>query len=110
MKILAGLMCLTAVWAATPLTGTWKLNRAKSTVEGALPSFIHNGTMSIRAGGIGAPAVPPASFVAVDGNDDKKLYRVDISPDQRTLTIIRVQSYENQSGQPFHTVLVLEKQ
>jgi len=110
MKMLALLMCVTAVWAAAPLTGTWKLNRQKSTLEGALPSFIHNGMMSIRAGGIGVPAVPPASFIAVDGNDDKKLYRVDISPDQRTLTMTRVQSYENESGRPFHTVLILEKQ
>jgi hypothetical protein len=104
------LMCATAVWAAAPLTGTWKLNRAKSTPEGVLPSFIHNGTMTIRAGGIGAPAVPPASFIAVDGNDEKKLYRVDVSPDERTLRMTRVQSYENQSGTPFHTVLILEKQ
>jgi hypothetical protein len=110
MKMLALLMCATALWAATPLTGTWKLNRQKSTVGGTLPSFIHNDTMSIRTGGIGTPAVPPASFIAVDGNDDKKLYRVEISLDQRTLTMTRVQSYENQSGRPFHTVLLLEKQ
>jgi len=110
MKILALLICATAAWAATPLTGTWKLNRAKSTLEGPAPSFIHNDTMSIRAGGVGVPAVPSASFVAVDGNDGNKLYRVEISPDQRTLKITRVPSYENQSGSPFHTVLVLEKQ
>jgi hypothetical protein len=110
MKILALLICATALWAATPLIGTWKLNRQKSALEGALPSFIHNDTMSIRAGGIGTPAVPPASFIAVDGNDDKKLYRVEISPDQRTITMTRVQSYGNQSGRPFHTVLILEKQ
>jgi len=110
MKMLALLMCVSALWAATPLQGTWKLNRKKSTLEGSLPSFIHNDTMSIRPGGIGAPAAPPASFIAIDGNDENKLYRVDVSPDQRTLTIARVQSYENQTGRLFHTVLVFEKQ
>lgn len=109
MKILALLICATAAWAATPLTGTWRLNRAKSTLEGAMPSFIHNDTMSVRAGGIGAPAAPPASFIAVDGNNENKMYRVEISPDQRTLKITRVRSYENQSS-PFHMILILEKQ
>jgi hypothetical protein len=110
MKILALLICATAAWDATPLTGTWKLNRVKSTLEGPAPSFIRNDTMTIRAGGVGVPPVSPASFVVVDGNDNRKLYRVDISPDQRTLEITRVPSYEIQSGSPFQTVLVLEKQ
>ena len=110
MKMLALLLFAAVVCAAAPLTGTWRLNREKSNLEGALPSFIQKDTMTIRAGGIGTPAAPPASFIAVDGNDDHKLYRVDVSPDRRTLTMTRVQSYENQSGRPFHTVLVLEKQ
>lgn len=109
MKMLALILCAAAVWAA-PLTGTWKLNRGKSTLEGALPSFIHHDTMTIRAGGRGTPAVPLASFIAADGNYDNKLYRVEISPDRRTLTMTRIQSYQNQSGTPFHTVLILEKQ
>ena len=110
MKILALFISGIAAWAATPLNGTWKLDRTKSIVNGALPSFIRNGTLSFRPGGIGAPAVPPANFIARDGNGDKGLYRVDVSPDQRTLTVTRIQSYEDQSGKQFHTVLTLEKQ
>jgi hypothetical protein len=108
--MLALFMCAVAAWAATPLDGTWRLNRRKSSLNGALPSFIRNDSLSFRPGGIGAPAVPPANFIARDGNGDKGLYRVDVSPDLRTLTVTRIQSYEDQSGRPFHTVLILEKQ
>jgi hypothetical protein len=104
------LVCGVALWAATPLNGTWKLNRGKSSLNGALPSFIHNDAMSFRPGGPVMPAVPPSSFIALDPNGDKNMYRVDVSPDQRTLTVTRIQSYEDQSGKQFRTVLVLEKQ
>jgi hypothetical protein len=110
MRILPLFVSAIAVWAATPLDGTWKLDRGKSSLNAALPSFIHNDILSFRPGGIGAPAVPPAHFIARDGNADKGLYRVDVSPDQRTLTVTRIQSYEDQSGRQFHTVLILEKQ
>ena len=94
--------------AATPLEGTWKLNRSKSTPGAEPPSFVKNESMSFPAGGPVTPAVPPYSFVAVDGNNHR-MYRIDISPDQRVLTVTRVQSYEDQSGRQFHTVFVLEK-
>jgi hypothetical protein len=110
MRILALSICAIAAWAATPLDGTWRLNRNKSSLNGALPSFIHNDALSFRPGGIGAPAVPPANFIARDGNGDKGLYRVDVSPDRRTLTVTRIRSYEDQGGSQFHTVLILEKQ
>ena len=110
MRILALLICAIAAWAATPLDGTWKLDRKKSSLNGALPSFIHNDILSFRPGGIAAPAVPPAHFIARDGNGDKGMYRVDVSPDQRTITVTRIQSYEDQSGRQYHTVLILEKQ
>lgn len=109
MKLVALLLCGFAAWGATPLNGTWRLNREKSKVEGALPSFVHDETMSFRPGGPASPVVPPANFVAADGNSGR-LYRVDVSSDQRTLTVIRIQSYEDQSGKQFRTRLILEKQ
>ena len=110
MRMVALLVCAVVVWAATPLNGTWKLNRKKSSLNGVLPSFIHNDTMSFPARAIVTPAVPPSNFIALDGNDEKNMYRVDVSSDQRTLTVTRIQSYDDQSGRGFHTLLVLEKQ
>jgi hypothetical protein len=109
MKTLAWLLCGMAVWAATPLTGTWKLNRRKSTIEVALPSFIHNDTMSFRSNGAVKVEVPPTHFIVRDGAGEG-VYRVDVSDDQKSLTLTRVLSFEDQSGKQFHTVLILEKQ
>lgn len=109
MRIFALLLCGLAVWAAAPLTGTWKLNRQKSVVAGALPSFIHGEAMDFRAGGPVTVEVPPAHFLVQDTSGEKNLYRVDISADQRTLTVKQVKSFEDQTGKQFRTVLVLEK-
>lgn len=108
MKI-ALLLCAAAAWAA-PLTGTWKLNRQKSTIGEGLPSFIHDDTMGFRPGGMVNIQVPPSHFIAVDPYGDRGMYRVDISDDQRTLTVRRVKSFEDQSGSQFKTLLILEKQ
>src|SRR5271157_1033608 len=109
MRILAFLLFAIAAWAATPLNGTWKLDRTKSSLNEPLPSFIRNGTMSFRPDGAVAPAVPPASFILRDGNGDK-LYRANVSSDMRVLTLTRIRSFEDQSGRQFHAVFVLEKQ
>ena len=63
-------MCAITEWAATPLGSTWKLNREKSSLNGPLPSLIHNGQISFQQGGIGAPSLPPSHFIVVDGNGD----------------------------------------
>ena len=109
MKILAFLICGLAAWAATPLVGTWKLNRQKSVVAGALPSFIHGEAIEFRPGGPVNLQVPPAHFLVQDPSGEKNLYRVEVSADQRTLTVRQVQSFEDQTGKQFRTVLVLEK-
>lgn len=103
MRTFVLLLCAAALWAATTLDGTWKLNREKSTVHGPLPSFIHNDRMSVRPSGTAVLAAFPSSFIALDGS-------VEVSPDRRILTRTRIQSYEDQGGKWFHTVLVLEKQ
>jgi hypothetical protein len=110
MRTLVLLLCAAALWAATLLDGAWKLNRDKSTVNGPLPSFIHNDRISVVPGGMSVPGASPFSFIAVDGNGEHRMYRVEVSPDRRILTMMRIQSYEDQTGQQFHTVLVLEKQ
>jgi hypothetical protein len=110
MRILTLLVCGLAAWAATPLTGTWKLNRQKSSIESSLPSFLHNDVMGFRAGGPVTIEVPPSHFIVVDPYGEKGMYRVDVSADQLTLTVTRVKSFEDQSGKQFHSVLVLEKQ
>jgi hypothetical protein len=107
MKTLVLMLCGMAVWAVTPLNGTWKLNREKSVAQGALPSFIHGDAISF--GPAGPIEVPPAHFLVQDPYGERNLYRVDVSADQRTLTVTRVLSYEDQSGKQFHTVLILEK-
>jgi hypothetical protein len=107
--MLALFFCAIATWAAMPLNGTWKLDRAKSSLNEAPPSFIHNGTMGFRPGGLVAPAVPPASFILRDGNDHR-MYRANISSDMRVLTLTRILSFEDQTGKQFHAVFVLEKE
>lgn len=109
MKTLAFLICGLAAWAATPLVGTWKLNRQKSVVAGALPSFIHGDAMAFRPGGPVSIETPPAHFLVQDPSGEKNLYSVDVSADQRTLTVKQVKSFEDQTGKQFRTVLVLEK-
>ena len=110
MRILTLLLCGLAVLAAAPLTGSWKLNRQKSSLQGSLPSFVHDEAMSFRPGGPVSVQVPPAPFLVADPAGEKNLYRVEVSADQRTLTVTQVKSYEDQSGKQFHNVLVLEKQ
>lgn len=110
MKTLVLLLCAAALWAATPLDGTWKLNREKSTVNSPLPTFIHNGRMGIRLDGVAVPGASFSKFIVVDGNGEHHMYRVEVAPDRRLLTLTRIQSYEDQSGSQFHTVLVLERQ
>lgn len=109
MRILAVLVFAIAAWAATPLNGTWKLDRTKSSLNEPLPSFIRNGVMGFHPGGTVGPVVPLATFIVRDGNGDK-LYRVNVSSDMRLLTLTRILSFEDQSGKQFHAVFVLEKQ
>ncbi len=62
MKVLAWLVFAVAAWAAAPLDGTWKLDTAKSSLNAPLPSFMSDGTMSIRPGGTVPLAVPPPTL------------------------------------------------
>jgi hypothetical protein len=109
MRMLVLFVCALAAWAATPLNGTWKLDRGKSSLNEPPPSFIRNGAMSFHPSGTVAPAVPPATFIVRDGNGGK-LYRVGVSSDMRILTLTRILSFEDQSGKQFHALFVLEKQ
>lgn len=110
MKTLVLLLCAAALWAAMPIEGTWKLDREKSVVHGPLPSFIHDGRMSFEQGGSAIPEASRTNFIVVDGNGQHQMYHVEVSPGQRSLTMTRILSYEDQSGKQFRTVLVLEKQ
>ena len=75
-----------------------------------LPSFdCTNGTMSFRSNGAVKVEVPPTHFIVRDGAGEG-VYRVDVSEDQKILTVTRVLSFDDQSGKQFHTVLILEKQ
>ncbi len=109
MKTLALFLCAMAAMAAN-VSGTWKLNRQKSSIVEALPSFFHGDTLGMRP----SPAVNTyavaSHFLMHDGNVQDHMYSADVSADGKTLTIRRVKSFEDQSGKQFNMVMVLERQ
>jgi hypothetical protein len=85
--------------------GSWKLNAAKSVVDGPLPSFIHEGTMALRP----RPEAPVRVqtgpvFLISEVAGAKAIFQAAFSPDGRTLTLSQVEDTQH------HAVLVLDKQ
>ncbi len=109
MKTLALLLCAMAALAAN-VSGTWKLDRQKSTIVEALPSFFRGDTLGLRPSPTVNTDAVASHFLMADGNVQDHLYSADVSADGKTLTIRRVKSFEDQSGKQFNMVMVLEKQ
>ncbi len=91
LSVLAAVVSGTIVFAeANPAAGSWKLNSAKSTLNGPVPPMVHDGILKVDSEivtGSNVGAIPrrfPKS-----GTDMQSVYHVDLSADGLTLTVTR---------------------
>ncbi len=107
MRKLIGFAFVIAAFAGdtNPMLQSWKLNAEKSTIDGALPTFIHNGYMRPRPSAAHRPMpydkTQPISIIYGSGNQ-QTLYQGTVSADGRVLKL-------TEHG-PHHSVLVLDVQ
>ena len=95
MRALVGLVTLVLIFGIAAMAednsvaGTWKLNAKKSTLNGVVPAFVHDGIMTIPNGVFtGAPGSGRMDR-GVRSGTTTPVFKFDLSADQRTLTLTR---------------------
>jgi len=99
MRLLAAIAIAAACLVASshaadnPTAGTWKLNAAKSQLKGPAPAFVHNGVLQIPPEVFtGADQSEPMPAAQLPGGAAPGVFKFDVSPDRRVLTVTRLRS------------------
>src|SRR5260370_39969193 len=103
-------ICGTFLYAQeSPLFGTWRINSAKSNLDGPVPSVFHNGVVQFRApNGPALPYTKGAPIRIIDNSGkDKRIFQVNITTDGQPAFMTEVDSG---ASSQHHSVLYLERQ
>lgn len=93
----------------SPLIGTWRINQAKSFLDGAVPALFHYGVLQFRTPN--GPALPytkgaPIRIIDQSGKE-KRIFQVNMMSNGREAIMTEV---DNGATNQHHTVLYLERQ
>jgi hypothetical protein len=94
-----------------PLLSTWKLDPARSVLDGPLPAFVQDGVFRARTANSPMPYDKnrPINLILYSGTE-KNIFQVTVSADGRTMFIKQVDSGSEKFFNQHHLALVLDRQ